>query len=260
MRRYLLLVIFILLVLPQSILAQEQYEKRSFTSKSGIELPYRELSPQKIASGESYPLVIFMHGAGERGSDNELQLFHGSNMFLSPVNREQFPAYVLFPQCPEDRYWAFDKRPANFVSESLPSQVEVSPLIASVMELIDSYISMDSVDKSRVYIVGISMGAMAIYEIVNLYPETFAAAVPICGTIRAANKLDREGIEGIKFRIFHGDKDSVVPVEGSRNAYRALKSSGVDVEYREFVGCDHNSWDSAFNLDDFMCWLFSQKR
>lgn len=250
----------IMTLLPMIALAQGAFEKRSFTSSRGTELLYRELTPECNSESKSYPLVIFMHGAGERGSDNEAQLFHGSNMFLSPVNREEYPAYVLFPQCPEDRYWAMDKRPANFSSDSMPTDTEPSVMVAAAKELLDSYIKDHNIDTKRIYIIGLSMGGMATYDMTIRYPELFAAAVPICGATNGDRVRQASGIDKVKFRIFHGDKDDTVHVEGSRSAYRALKEAGADVRYREFVGCNHNSWDSAFNEDDFMSWLFDQHR
>ena len=90
---------------------QNEFEKKVYVSASGDSLNYRLLRPEVEQEGEKYPLVLFLHGAGERGSDNEKQLFHGSQMWLNPVNRENYPAFVLFPQCPESGYWAYTERP-----------------------------------------------------------------------------------------------------------------------------------------------------
>ena len=116
---------------------------------------------------------------------------------------------------------------------------------------------MPEVDTQRVYIIGLSMGAMGTYDLVVRYPEIFAAAVPICGTV---NPSRLSVAKDVKFRIFHGDADDVVPVKGSREAYKALKAAGADVEYIEFPGCNHGSWNPAFNYPGFMDWLFKQKR
>ncbi len=88
--------------------AQEGYDRNTFTSSTGYTLQYRSLDPLQAKPGRKYPLVLFLHGAGERGTDNELQLLHGSGMFLNPGNRDRFPAYVVFPQCPPDGFWAYD--------------------------------------------------------------------------------------------------------------------------------------------------------
>ena len=178
-------------------------------------------------------------------------------MFLNPVNREKYPAFVLMPQCPIDAYWAYTSRPVSFVPSDMPAGQEISPVFSSLKELLDVYLNMPQIDKDRVYIIGLSMGGMGTYDMIIRFPELFAAAIPICGTVNPSRLAD---VKGVKFRIFHGDADNVVTVEGSRAPYRALKAAGVDVEYIEFPGCDHGSWNPAFNYPGFMDWLFSQKK
>ncbi len=255
MKRTLFILAFFALTL--SINAQERgYEAMQFTSSKGTTLNCRTLEPDNIKEGEKYPLVVFMHGAGERGDDNEKQLVHGSGMFLNPANQAQYPTFAVFPQCPEDKYWAFESRPENFDLSNFPKQSEPTLLIEAVRELIDEYLKDSRVDRNRVYIIGLSTGAMATYDMVARYPELFAAAVPICGMVDSERLENRYATE---FWIFHGDSDSVVPVEGSRGAYRALCGSGNSPRYTEFAGCDHASWNLAFNQRDFMSWLFSQQ-
>ena len=237
--------------------AQENYEKKVFVSQAGDSLPYRLLRPAAEKNGEKYPLVLLMHGAGERGTDNEKQLNHGARMFENPVNREKYPAFVLAPQCPPEGYWAYPSRPATFTPERMPVLPAPTPLIASVKELLDTYRTLPGVDTSRIYVIGLSMGGMATFDLAVRYPDRFAAAVPICGTV---NPRRLENAKGVSFRIFHGDADDIVPVEGSRAAYRSLKKAGIPVEYIEFPGCNHGSWNPAFNYPDFMAWLFSQKK
>ncbi len=253
--------LLLLLVAPLSLFAQDGFAKKSFVSSEDVTLNYRELTPENAKPNKKYPLVLFLHGAGERGSDNELQLTHGANMFLNPTNLENFPCYALFPQCPKDEYWFVKFRKEKLNKEGVSDiPTKTTPIFNSVKELLDSYINRDDVDKDRIYIVGLSMGAMATYDMVTRYPDIFAAAIPICGAVNVAKISTSKGIDKVKFRIFHGDKDSVVPTEGSRSAYRELKKCGVDVEYREYPGCDHNSWNPAFNEKDFMSWLFKQHR
>lgn len=239
------------------VYGQNEFEKKVYVSASGDSLNYRLLRPEVEQEGEKYPLVLFLHGAGERGSDNEKQLLHGSQMWLNPVNRENYPAFVLFPQCPESGYWAYVGRPASFETDQMPSDFPLSPICTVLKELLDDYLAMPQVDKKRIYIVGLSMGAMGTYDLTIRYPELFAAAIPICGTVNT-DRLERA--KEVKFRIFHGDADKVVPVSGSRRAYKALKAAGADVEYIEFPGVGHLSWNPAFSQPDFMSWLFSQKK
>jgi predicted peptidase len=178
-------------------------------------------------------------------------------MWLNPVNRENYPAFVLVPQCPESGYWAYTDRPSSFEPGQMPADVPLSPVFATLKELLDTYLAMPQVDKQRIYIMGLSMGAMGTYDMTIRYPEIFAAAIPICGTV---NPTRLSAAKEVKFRIFHGDADSVVPVSGSRQAYKALKAAGADVKYTEFPGVTHGSWNPAFTLPDFMSWLFSQKK
>lgn len=245
------------LFLSLSLSAQQGYEKDVFVSSVGDSLPYRMIRPESAKAGKKYPLVLFLHGAGERGNDNERQLTHGGQMFLNPVNREKYPAFVLIPQCPADSYWAYTERPKSLLPADMPVGQEMSSLTRTLKQLLDTYLAMPEVDKKRIYIVGLSMGAMGTYDLVVRYPEIFAAAVPICGSV---NPSRLSAAKKVKFRIFHGDADDVVPVEGSRAAYRALKAARADVEYIEFPGCNHGSWNPAFNYPGFIEWLFKQKK
>ena len=255
MKQWSILLVFLSLSL--SLSAQQGYEKDVFVSSTGDSLPYRMIRPESMKAGKKYPLVLFLHGAGERGNDNEKQLTHGGQMFLNPVNREKYPAFVLFPQCPESGYWAYENRPQSFIPTQMPVGKEMPSVFQAVKELLDMYLANPQVDKSRVYIMGLSMGAMGTYDMVSRFPDIFAAAVPICGTV---NPTRLSAARNVAFRIFHGDADDVVPVAGSRQAYKALKAAGASVEYIEFPGCNHGSWNPAFNYPDFMKWLFTQKK
>ena len=235
-----------------------EYDSLTYVSDRGDSLLYRQLSPLEIEPGEKYPLVLFLHGAGERGSDNLSQLTHGAGMFSNPVHREKYPAFVLFPQCPADLYWPTPTRPDGFKSKSpFPLDAEISQPLAAVKALLDEFIESNPVDKNRMYVVGLSMGGMGTLDLVCRYPDLFAAAIPICGGIHIERLNDFSSPTA--FRIFHGDADSVVPVRFSREAYLKLKEEGANVEYIEFPGVNHNSWDPAFNRDDFMPWLFGKR-
>lgn len=160
-------------------------------------------------------------------------------------------------QCPEKDYWAYTSRPSSFIPSEMPVGQEITPVLRAVKELLDTYLDLPQVDRNRIYVVGLSMGGMATYDLAVRFPDTFAAAVPICGTVNPVRLADAANV---RFRIFHGDADNVVPVEGSREAYRALKNLGAEVEYIEFPGCNHGSWNPAFNYPGFMEWIFAQRK
>ena len=231
----------------------QSYEYGKLCCADGDTLLYRFLTPEKVASIERYPLVLYLHTSGERGSDNEKTIF-GAQMFLNPVNREEYPCFVIVPQCPEDHTWAFDVSPGSY---DFPKDYPESKVMKRVMELVYLFRDRPDVDPDRVYIYGMSMGGIGAFDAVARHPDVFAAAVPICGDINP----DRLGkFEGVSFSLYHGDSDPAVPVSGSRDAYRALKAAGADVRYHEFPGCGHVCWWKAFEMPDFMEWLFSKSK
>ena len=235
---------------------QSSFVHREFQASDGTTLKYREMTPDHNAKGNKFPLVVFLHGLGERGTDNEKQLLWGGQMFMNPVYQEKHPSHVLFPQCPETAFWAYNYIPASYTD--LKAEKQMPAPLNAVKEMISEYISSKTdVDASRVYIIGLSMGGCATYDLVARFPELFAAAIPICGAVEPERLAD---VEGVAFRIFHGDADTTIPVDCSRRAYAALKEAGAKVEYIEIPGCGHGSWNPAFSRDDFMKWLFKQKK
>lgn len=234
------------------------YTYETFETSEGAVMNYRMLSPLNQKKGEKYPLVLFLHGAGERGSDNERQLVHGASLFEMEKNRENYPAFVLFPQCSDQYFWAFDPVPPHYINEEFPEDYPAAPGISQVKELLDSYLLLEEVDKERIYILGISMGGMGTFDMVCRYPELFAAAIPICGGVNT--KRLTEDLKDVYWRIYHGEIDDVVPVKNSREAYLSLQEIGADVEYTEYPGVTHGSWMNAFNEGDFLSWLFSKRR
>lgn len=232
----------------------EEYAKQVFVDSSNYSMPYRILSPDNIKLGEKYPLVIFLHGSGERGDDNEKQLAHGASTFSNPANINKYPAFVVFPQCKE-KSWT-EKIDEKMFMPGAPIQEE-SKSEKLVMNLIEDLIEHNPIDRNRIYIIGMSMGGIATYDLVCRHPEVFTAAVPICGAI---NPERLSAARGVKFLIFHGEEDDEVPSFCSREAYKALNSLGAEVDYVEFAGMGHDCWSSAFNYPSFLPWLFSQTK
>lgn len=233
-----------------------EYTYETFEASDGL-LNYRKLEPQVVDSQKKYPLIIFLHGAGERGNDNDLQLRYGSELFAK--HTAEYPAYVLFPQCVFPYFWAFEKWPeAGLEASTFPIEFAQGTMLGRVKELIDSYRNLPQIDTERIYICGLSMGAIATFDLAVRYPDIFAAAVPICGGVKI-DRLDDQA-KKIAWRIFHGDNDDVMPVSNSRTAYKRLQSLGADVEYIEFPGVYHDAWTYALKRDDFLPWLFSKRK
>jgi len=249
-----------LLKKPASNPAYIPFLKREFAFAEGKTLPYRILYPDNYDKSKKYPLILFLHGAGERGNDNEKQLTWGNKLFLDAENRKNFPAIIIFPQCPEESFWAVMKvdRTTQPVKFEFDYSAEANwPLTAS-NELVKKISDEESVDKSRIYISGLSMGGMGTFESVYRYPGLYAAALPICGG-GDVNRYDKR-VTKTPFWIFHGDADAVVDVKFSREMVEKLKSLKAEVKYTEYPGVNHNSWENAFAEPDYLKWMFMHKR
>ncbi|MBL7741501.1 MAG: dienelactone hydrolase family protein [Chitinophagaceae bacterium] len=244
---------------PVSDPAYAPYQKKEFALPEGKILPYRILYPENYDKNKKYPLVLFLHGAGERGNDNEKQLTHGAKLFLKDENRKNFPAIIVFPQCPEGSFWAVTKIDRNQQPFKIDFDYSADanwPLTAA-NELVKKLSDEEAVDRSKVYITGLSMGGMGTFESVYRYPALYAAALPICGGGHVKS-YDKRIIK-TAFWVFHGDADAVVNVDLSRQMAGKLKSLKAKLRYSEYPGVNHNSWDNAFAEKEYLSWMFSHK-
>lgn len=234
-------------------------ERRIYQGASGS-IPYRILYPENYDRSEKYPLVLLLHGGGERGSDNEKHLAHGVKHFLEPVNRQSYPCILLVPQCPEDSYWASVKFERTKYPLDLDFNYEyaITNGLQLAIELTKSVIKSEAVDKDRIYITGLSMGGMGTLEAVYRFPKLFAAAAVVCGG--ADEMAFQKKHTRIPFWLFHGEADQVISVENSREMVAHLKSLGADIKYTEYPGVNHNSWEKAYADPELFKWLFIQKK
>jgi predicted peptidase len=237
------------------------YSNELFIS-NGDSLRYRLLTPANYDIHKSYPIIIFLHGSGERGDDNNAQLLHGGDLFLKDSLRQAFPAFVLFPQCPADQSWAPMKLKRDQDGKVIDATFDLTPEPtkpgALVKKVLDSLLATGKINKKQVYLGGLSLGGMGTYDMLARYPDVFAAAFPICGAgdVKATSRYGKK----VPMWIFHGGDDTVVPVEFSRTFYKVLKGMGAKVKYTEYAGVGHNSWDNAFAEPDLLPWLFSNKK
>lgn len=221
-------------------------------------LLYRIMYPHSFDESEDYPLVIFFHGMGERGSDNERQLAHGSRLFKDSL--ENYPAIVLFPQCPNTDYWANLYRPdkggasRNF---DFYYNEDPNPTMGIVIDLVNEMIATGNVDEDRIYASGLSMGGMGTFEFAYRMNKKLACAMPICG---GGPRDKASGMTDVPFWIFHGLKDDVVHPRYSMSMLKAIQQAGGKAKITLFENANHNSWDPAFADTDYLKWMFAQKR
>lgn len=235
----------------------------TFVDAAGHRLPYRLLLPARAAYGsaEPVPLVLLLHGAGERGVDNQAQLGNGAGSLLGGDEAAaRFPCVFVLPQCPPDQRWVeVDWSKDRHTLPSVPSV----PLSAA-LELVEQLSARHAVDPRRLYVIGLSMGGFGVWDVLSRAaapgakkPCRFAAAVPICG---GADEEALGRARAIPVWAFHGATDPVVKVERSRRAVAALRKAGASPRYTEYQDVGHDSWVRAFAEPELLPWLFAQRR
>ena len=218
-------------------------------------LPYRLYRSEKADTmTEALPLVLFLHGAGERGNDNSMQLKHCIKYFLDDTVTSRYPFLLMVPQCPNDKRWVnTDWSLPEHTMDSVPTTE-----LRGAMAVLDSLVGVGAVDSTRVYICGISMGGFGTWDALQRWPEKFAAAIPICG---GGDPAYAEVMKDIPVYIFHGLLDGVVMPSRSVQMYNALKEVGNEeailVTYPEL---GHLCWDAAFSTPGLFEWLFGKKK
>jgi len=218
---------------------------------------YQVYVPAHWNKNQTWPIILFLHGAGERGEDGFMQTDVGIGTAIRTRN-ERFPAIVVMPQCRKNVWWTSPDMEAQALKALEQSTKEFHG------------------DSRRTYLTGLSMGGYGTWAIAGKYPNKFAAIAPICGGIRIPERLRNlpgmpvqpEGVDvyaeaakklgPIPTWIFHGDKDPAVPVEESRKMAEALKAAGGHYKYTEYPGVQHNSWDKAYAEPEFVTWLLAQ--
>jgi predicted peptidase len=189
--------------------------------------------PKDYDSQESWALVLFLHGAGERGDDLELAKKHGPPKLIS--EGKDFPFIVVSPQCPKDRWW------------------EPIELVALLDEIGKKY----HVDEDRIYLTGLSMGGFGTWRLAAYAPDRFAAIAPICG---GGETSWAKYIAPLPVWAFHGAKDKGVPLERSEKMVEAIKKVGGNPNLTVYPEAEHDSWTETYNNPEFYKWLLEQRR
>ena len=235
----------------------DQFEAKSFTDPdSGLTLPYRIYVPEQANKARQYSFLLFLHGAGERATDNRRHIAVNSNLLTRIVNDtdRDHACIIIAPQCPDNQQWV--DTPWGNGSYSLDS-VPQSKQLAAAMKLVDEVTGSYAVDEDRMYVAGISMGGYGTWDTILRYPDKFAAAIPVCG---AGDPTKADRIKEMPIRAFHSSDDGTVPVSGTREMVAALRQLGSDINYKEYTNAGHGSWQPAFEEPDLVDWLFTQKQ
>ena len=229
------------------------FEAKTYTDKKGESIPYRYLKPQKPEKGKRYPLVLFLHGAGERGDDNISQINNGVKLFASPEALEKYPCFMIVPQCPKGLRWV--ETDWRLDSHIMPDTISTSLRLA--LEIMQEIIKNNPVDTNRIYVTGVSMGGFGTWDLLQRYPDKFAAAAPVCG---GADETKAGRLINIPIWAFHGGNDKLVKTIRSEHIIEAIRKAGGTPMYTEYPGLGHNAWDSAYHDTRILEWMFARHK
>lgn len=233
--------LFLVLIISGNLVAEEKqsgFLNRTFTDPDGSKAKYVLYVPEDYKPDQPYPVILFLHGAGETGSDGISQAKVG----LAPAmkkNLKQFPCIAIFPQSQKQSWQA--------------SGSDAKRALSILAEVEKAY----KVDPKRIYLTGLSMGGYGTWSLAAAMPDRWAAIVPVCG---GGDPRSADKIKSIPCWCFHGDADNAVKVERSREMIEALKKAGGQPKYTEYPGVGHNSWDKAYGTPELFEWLFKQEK
>ena len=230
-----------------------QPEAREWKAPDGTVVKYRWSAPESLEKGKTYPLVLFLHGAGERGDDNTAQLKHGALPILAGAKKLGEPCFLIAPQCPADRWWA----PIDHASMRLNAADKPNSLLDAVLALVDDTLKTQPVDAKRFYVTGLSMGGYATWDLLGRVPARIAAAIPICG---GGDPSQAAKFKDVPVWAFHGEADPTVPVKSTKDMIAAMETVGGKPKATYFPGVGHNSWTRAYDDPEVIRWLFAQRR
>lgn len=232
----------------------EAFEAKNFKSNDGTELVYRIYVPSSYDEKYDYPVLLFLHGAGERGSDNQANV-RGMILNMFNYNIKQLSnCIVVAPQCPAGQQWV-DTPWANG-NYSIDTVAESNELKA-VRELLKKVNSDYSTDKNRQYVTGLSMGGFGTWDLIMRHKELFTAAVPICG---GADTAQAKALKDFPIFTVHGDADPTVPYKGTKDMADALKKEGSDITFITVENGGHGVWTHTAQNTEAYKWLFSQTK
>jgi predicted peptidase len=207
----------------------------------GQQLAYELHLPAGPAPAEGWPLLLFLHGAGERGDDLARVAVHGPPRLVA-TRPALWGCVLVAPQCPADGWW------------------QSSTLVALLDEVTAALATEAPIDPRRVHVTGLSMGGFGTFELLATHPQRFASALAICGGMRADRVDAIAAARDVPLRVVHGSADRVVPLSSSERVVARLRAAGADVEFTVLDGVDHDSWTATYADDATWAWLFAHRR
>lgn len=219
----------------------------------GYGLPYNLILPENYDEANAYPVILLLHGAGERGTDNELQMLHAVDELYETRPALLNETIFLVPQCPEGEQWVdWPWTDGNYSTDEIPESKALSTAIKLLEEVLDTY----ACDRDRVYLIGLSMGGYGTWDALVRHEALFAAGVPLCGG-GDASKADI--LKEIPIWCVHGTADTAVQFAGTEAMYNAITDAGGErITFTPVEGAGHNIWDDATTNGDLIDWLFAQ--
>lgn len=244
------LLLFVILFICTITAQSKFYEKKEFINTKNDTLRYLLLRNQR--GNDKVPLIIYLHGGGERGRDNEKQLIHSPKIITDSVFRLKYSFCFIAPQCAPQKSWVNARKRIN----RYKMKDHASSQLRLVKELLDSFIVTNDIDEKRIYITGGSMGGCGTWDLVCRYPNKFAAAMIQCGI---GDTHQAKKIIHVPIWVFHGDKDVRFNVRYSRKMIQAIRKAGGNPIYTEYPGLPHDISEVTYNNIDIWKWLFLQK-
>ena len=231
------------------------FEPLSFTASDGTTLPYRLYVPYDYDPSLEYPVLLFMHGAGERGTNNNGNVYHMFKEMFALENSPLWDSIIIAPQCPEGQQWVDTPwSKGGYRVDDVPESNEIK----AALEILEAVGNEFTTDKDRYYVMGLSMGGFATWDLIMRHTELFAAAVPICG---GADYTQAKKLVDMPIYTLHGGSDKEVPTIGTKEMVVALEMLESRVlHYEELEGYGHNVWGYASGKAEIWTWLYEQTR
>lgn len=231
------------------------FEDRIYTAADGTQLPYRLYVPYDYDRSKEYPVMLFMHGAGERGTNNLGNMSHMLQEMFSHENSPLWDSIIIAPQCPNNEQWVDTPwADGGYRVDEVPESNEIKAVLGILNHVADTF----PTDKDRYYVVGLSMGGFGTWDLIMRHSDLFAAAVPICG---GGDYTQAGKLVDMPIYTLHGTSDYQVPISGTKEMVVALETLGSKViRYEELKNYSHDVWSYAANKAEIWFWLFEQTR